>query len=106
MDSGGYCRDRRLNRSNGFGRSIGSGGDRPIVRGNNTDVTTMLARYAGSTLGLFAFAIVIVAGLFTQNPMMTTLSRSLFALFAFFLIGFVLGAAAQMVVNEHQTRSA
>lgn len=65
----------------------------------------MLARYAGTTLGLLAFAIVIAAGLFTRNPLTTTLSRSLFALFAFFLIGFVLGAAAQMVVNEHRTRS-
>lgn len=62
----------------------------------------MIARYVGATLGLLAFTIVIVAGLFAQNPITVTLSRSLFALFAFFLIGLVLGGAAQIVVNEHQ----
>jgi len=65
----------------------------------------MLARYAGSTLGLFAFAVAIIAGLSAHNPVTTTLSRSLFALFAFFLIGYVLGSAAQLVVNEHRMRS-
>ena len=65
----------------------------------------MLARYAGASLALFAFAIVIVAGLWARNPVTTTLSRSLFALFAFFLIGFVLGAAAQMVIDEHRARA-
>lgn len=62
----------------------------------------MIARYAGATLGLFAFSIVIIAGLFTHNPMTVTLSRSIFALFLFFLIGFVLGSVVQMVINEYQ----
>jgi len=61
----------------------------------------MIARYAGAVLGLFAFSIVIVSGLLTQNPVGVTLSRSIFALFLFCLLGFVLGGAAQMVVNEH-----
>ena len=65
----------------------------------------MIARYAGATLGLFAFSIVIIAGIFTHNPMTVTLSRSIFALFLFCIIGFVLGGAAQMVINEyHQER--
>ena len=62
----------------------------------------MIARYAGATLGLFAFTIVIMAGMFTHNPMAVTLSRSIFALFLFCFIGFVLGGVAQMVVNEHE----
>lgn len=61
----------------------------------------MIARYSGATLGLLAFTIVVTAGLFTQNPMTVTLSRSIFALFTFCLLGFVLGGAAQMVVNEN-----
>jgi hypothetical protein len=65
----------------------------------------MLARYAGSTLGLLAFAIVLIAGLLAGNPLTTTLSRGVFALFAFFLLGSVLGAAAQLVVNEHRVQA-
>lgn len=61
----------------------------------------MIARYAGATLGLFAFSIVIIAGIFTHNPITVTLSRSIFALFLFCLIGFVLGGAAQLVINEY-----
>ena len=66
----------------------------------------MLARYAGSTLGLLAFAIVLIAGLLAGNPLTTTLSRGIFALFAFFLLGSLLGGAAQMVVNEHRVEAA
>lgn len=68
----------------------------------DTDVAHMIARYVGATLGLLAFTIVIATGLFAQNPITVTLSRSLLALFAFFMIGLVLGGAAQLVVNEHQ----
>jgi len=63
----------------------------------------MIARYTGASLGLLAFTIVIVSGVFAQNPITVTLSRSLFALFTFFVIGLVLGGAAQMVVNEHRS---
>ena len=67
----------------------------------------MIARYAGAVLGLFAFSIVVTTGLLVQNPIGVTLSRSILALFVFCLLGFVLGGAAQMVVNEHErSRSA
>ena len=64
----------------------------------------MVARYAGACLGLLAFTIVIIAGLFTQNPVTVTLSRSVLALFIFCVIGLVLGTAAQKVVAEHERK--
>lgn len=62
----------------------------------------MIARYAGSMLGLLAFLIVIVAGLLVQNPVTVTLSRGILALFVFCIIGLVLGGAAQLVVAEYE----
>ena len=51
----------------------------------------MLARYAGASLGLLAFTIVVTAGLIARYPVTVTPSRSIFALFLFCLIGLVLG---------------
>ena len=62
----------------------------------------MAARYAGASLGLLAFTIVVTAGLIARNPVTVTLSRSIFALFLFCLIGLVLGRVAQVVVAEHE----
>ena len=62
----------------------------------------MLARYAGASLGLLAFTIVVTAGLIARNPVTVTPSRSIFALFLFCLIGLVLGRIAQLVVAEHE----
>ncbi len=62
----------------------------------------MVARYSGASLGLFAFAVAVVAGLAAGNPFAVTLSRSILALFLFCLIGLVLGQVAQWVVLEHQ----
>jgi len=64
----------------------------------------MVARYAGASLGLLAFTIVVTAGLIAQNPVTVTLSRSIFALFFFCLIGLVLGRVAQVVVAEHENK--
>ena len=64
----------------------------------------MAARYAGASLGLLAFTIVITAGLIARNPVTVTLSRSIFALFLFCLIGLVLGRVAQVVVAEHEQK--
>ncbi len=67
----------------------------------------MVPRFAGASLGLLAFAITIVAGLYVQNPATVILSRSIFALFVFFVVGFVVGAAAQMVLSDrHRQREA
>lgn len=62
----------------------------------------MIARYAGATLGLFAFFVVCAAGVFTGNPVGLTMSRAILALFLFCVLGFVLGYAAQLVVAEHE----
>lgn len=62
----------------------------------------MVARYAGASLGLLAFTIAVSAGLLAQNPVSVTLSRAIFALFAFCLLGLALGTAAQLVVAEYQ----
>lgn len=62
----------------------------------------MVARFAGASLGLVAFIITITAGLLTRNPVEVTLSRSIFALILFCLIGLLLGTAAQLVVAEYE----
>ena len=61
----------------------------------------MVPRFAGASLGLLAFSITIAAGLCVRNPVEVILSRSIIALFAFCLIGFLLGGAAQMVIAEY-----
>ncbi len=62
----------------------------------------MVSRFAGASLGLLAFAITAIAGLLVHNPVMVVLSRSILALVVFCGIGLVLGAAAQIVINEHE----
>ncbi len=62
----------------------------------------MVARFAGASLGLLAFTITVTAGLLVQNPVHVTLSRSIFALLVFCLIGLVLGTVAQLVVAEFE----
>lgn len=62
----------------------------------------MVARFAGAGLGFLAFTITALAGLFVQNPVTVTLSRSLLALFVFGIIGLVLGTATELVVREYK----
>ncbi len=62
----------------------------------------MVARFAGASLGLLAFAVCTAAGLFAQNPPSVTLSRSILAMFVFCALGLLLGAVAQMVIAEHE----
>ena len=62
----------------------------------------MVARFAGASLGLLAFATTLVAGLSVGNPPTVILSRSIFALFTFCVIGLLLGKAAQSVVTEYE----
>jgi ABC-type nitrate/sulfonate/bicarbonate transport system substrate-binding protein len=64
----------------------------------------MVARFSGASLALLAFAVVVAAGLLTQNPITVTLSRAIGALFLFFIIGWVLGYAAQLVIAEHERK--
>jgi len=62
----------------------------------------MIARYIAAGLGLFAFAVAVISGLLANNPVVTTLSRGITALFLFCFIGYILGLVAQRVVTEHQ----
>lgn len=62
----------------------------------------MIARYAGASLGLLAFATAVFAGLYVGNPLTVTLSRGILALFVFCLIGIGLGGIAQYVLSEHE----
>jgi hypothetical protein len=60
-----------------------------------------MVRVSGACLGLFAFAVTILTGLAAGNPATTTLSRALWAMGAFFLLGLVLGYVALRVIDEH-----
>ncbi len=61
----------------------------------------MVARYTGATLSLFAFGLAAVAGLIAGNPPEIVLSRALWALVVFCVLGLVVGSAAQMVLGEY-----
>lgn len=62
----------------------------------------MVARYTGASLGLLAFAITTTVGLWANNPVDVTLSRSIQSMFVFFVIGTVLGMVTQRVIAEHE----
>ncbi|HOW18383.1 MAG TPA: hypothetical protein PLC79_05045 [Phycisphaerae bacterium] len=59
---------------------------------------------SGACLGLFAFAVTVLAGLAAGNPATAILSRALWAMAAFFLLGCVLGYVALRVIDEHAVR--
>jgi len=61
----------------------------------------MAPRAVGAALGLLAFSTTIVSGLWVRNPVTVTLSRALWAMLVFCLIGLVLGWAGELVVREH-----
>ncbi len=60
-----------------------------------------MARFVASSLAFFAFALSIIGGVIAGNPASEVLSRAIFALFLFFLLGLMLGGAAQLVVSEY-----
>ena len=64
----------------------------------------MVSRYTGACLGLLAFAIAVVAGLLARNPPMLVLSRAVWALVVFCVIGLLLGTTAQAVLSDHRRR--
>lgn len=68
----------------------------------DTEVADMIARYAGAILGLFAFTVTVSAGLVVRNPVSITLQRGMFAMLVFFILGLVVGWAAQLVVREYE----
>lgn len=64
----------------------------------------MVARFAGAGLGLLAFTIAVLGGLYAHNPITVTLSRSILALLLFCVLGLVLGTAVQMVITDYEQR--
>jgi hypothetical protein len=64
----------------------------------------MISRYTGAILGLLAFSASIIAGLVARNPASVILSRAVFALVLFCIIGLVVGGAAQFVIDDYARR--
>jgi putative effector of murein hydrolase LrgA (UPF0299 family) len=60
----------------------------------------MAPRAVGAALGFLAFATSVFAGLWVGHPIRLTLSRSIWAMFIFAIIGLLLGLSAQVVVRE------
>ncbi len=53
---------------------------------------------------MFAFAVTILVGVAVGNPATAVLSRALWAMAAFFLLGSVLGYIALRVIDEYAVR--
>ncbi|MFH0982167.1 MAG: hypothetical protein V2A79_11570 [Planctomycetota bacterium] len=64
----------------------------------------MIARFSGATLGLLAFSVAVLGGLWVGDPATVILSRAIWSLVVFCVLGLVLGTAAQAVVAEYARR--
>ena len=64
----------------------------------------MIGRYTGAILGMLAFSVSIVAGLWAGNPATVILSRAIWALIVFCVIGLVCGGIAQFIVSDYAKR--
>lgn len=60
----------------------------------------MVKRLAGA-MSLLAFAVCLVAGIEADNPPATILSKALVAMAGTFVVGLVVGAMAQKMLDEH-----
>lgn len=63
-------------------------------------LSTMPQRIA-ATMALIAFAVCLIAGMSADNTITTTLSRALVAMGGTFLVGAVVGAMAQRMLDEN-----
>lgn len=63
-----------------------------------------MARTAGAQIGLLAFAVAIVAGLYAGNPPTVILARALWALLLGALIGHAAGWACKLVLRDYLQR--
>ncbi len=64
----------------------------------------MAAKYTGASLGSLILPIIVTARLFAGNQVTVTPSQNIFVLFAFWLIGLVLGHSAQVAVVEGERK--
>jgi len=61
----------------------------------------VLIRLIAGTLSLLAFAAALLAGLWANNDLDTVFWRAWIALVAFLILGALIGAMVQAVVEEH-----
>src|SRR4051794_2073338 len=61
----------------------------------------LLPRRIAAAMSLIAFAVCLVAGLEADNPLGTILARSLVAMAGTLVVGLVVGAMAQKMLDEH-----
>lgn len=64
----------------------------------------MIGRHTGGILGMLAFSVSIVVGLWAGNPVAVILSRAVWALCVFCVIGLLVGGVAQYVINDYGRR--
>jgi hypothetical protein len=60
-----------------------------------------MTRRIAASMALVAFAVCILVGLRAQNPFATVVGNALTAMFATFLVGLVVGAMAQKMLDEN-----
>ena len=61
----------------------------------------MTTKICGAGLGFLAFAVSLVIGLWTENPFITIVSRSLIVMGLFYILGCCLAGIGQKVINEN-----
>ena len=63
-----------------------------------------MVRTTGAQIGLLAFAVAIVAGVYAGNPATVVMLRALAAMLAAALVGQVAGWTAKLVLRDHLQR--
>jgi hypothetical protein len=65
-----------------------------------------MVRRLAASMSLVAFFVCIVTGLQAQNPFSTVVTKALIAMAATFVVGLVLGAMAQKMLDENMDAAA
>jgi membrane protein DedA with SNARE-associated domain len=63
-----------------------------------------MVRGIGAQIGLLAFAVAVLAGLYSGNSVTVTLTRALVAMVIGSLVGQIAGWAAKLVLRDHLQR--
>ena len=61
----------------------------------------MTTKICGAGLGFLAFAVSLIIGLWTENPFITIVSRSLIVMCLFYILGCCLAGVGQKVIIEN-----
>ncbi len=61
----------------------------------------MAPRSSAAALGLLAFSVSVLAGLWARNPVAAILARAIWAMIVFAFIGLLAGWAVSIVLAEH-----